>query len=72
MFKPIILVLLCFLPYVLSENDSARMELFNKLVANLCVPNLAADKAKIIKDCENSFPKTVSEVNLIFKANEEF
>jgi hypothetical protein len=72
MFKPIILVLVCFLPYVLSQNDSARKELFNKLVANLCGPNLAADKAKIIKDCENNFPKIVSEVNLIFKANEEF
>jgi hypothetical protein len=72
MFKPIILVLLCVLPYVLSQDDSARRELFNKLVANLCGPNLAADKAKIIKDCESSFPKTVSEVNLIFKANDEF
>lgn len=44
----------------ICEPDAARMEMLKKMAGVLCVPNLPADKAKMVADCENILPKTVS------------
>jgi len=71
MFKAILLVFMCVLSLSLSL-DPASMETLKKLADNLCGPELPADKAKIISECEKGFPKVVSIVKSIFQTVHSF
>ena len=59
MFKFVIFVW-CQFSIAICEPDAATMEMLEEDGRSSCVPNLPADKAKMVADCENILPKTVS------------
>lgn len=52
-------IVFVFIFYISLAKSQEDVEMFKKLVGAICVPNLEAEKAKIVAECEKMIPKTV-------------